>query len=81
MARPSQAGKPALKIFAVNAGRDMHEFEVEANDYEVTAEGVHFITQHGAVADYVIAFVSHPCIVREDDGTIAAKRAALAGAA
>lgn len=54
-------------IFTVNAGRDMLEFEVDADDFEVAGEGVHFVRNADTDQAVVCAFVSHPCIVRQDD--------------
>lgn len=60
--------------FIVNAFEQALETEFEADDFEVAASGV-YITMDGEDGAEVVAFVSHPCLIRrDDDGAHAAKR-------
>ena len=54
-------------MFVVNAGRDMLETEIDADDFEVDGTGVHFWIDVGDDKAETIAFVSHPCMVQKDD--------------
>lgn len=76
-AAAAPAPRKGRHTFVVNAGRDLDEFEVEADDFTVEREGVYFSRGLTPEDDqgHVAAFVSHPCIVRlDDDGDVAAAR-------
>lgn len=74
-AAAAPAPRKGRHAFVVNAGRDMLEFEVDADEFEVSSDGVYFTSDEGKPTEHVSAFVSHPCIVRlDDDGAAAAAR-------
>lgn len=67
--------RPGRNRYVVNAGRDMLETEIQADDYEIDGNGVHFWMEAEGDAVTTIAFVSHPCMVQLDnEGAAAAKR-------
>jgi len=71
----SPAPRKGRHVFIVNAGRDMLESEIEADEFEVDSNGAYFSRDVDKPTEHVCAFVSHPCYVRlDDDGEAAALR-------
>ncbi len=53
-------------VFTVNVGRDCHELEVQADDFHVDSDGIHFFTEPDPQNPEGVTrcFVSHPAVVR-----------------
>ena len=55
---------PTRYRFTVNsAGATFH---IEAEDFEVDSDGVHFVDKAGQPEAFVHAFASHPCVVIQE---------------